>query len=169
MLNDITGKRNSQVISQALFTKLSCKVSCRSVCKVVGRDSTQEIPAIQDFEEQFVAFFAVLAHEGREVFHRWRLDLLESVERIDLANRVEDVVSARHFLRSEVARPLWYAWFLCHFLFLYSICGCKDTIINSKFKKLNSKLFKSSYSISFLPARRRRTCKAERGTELPRW
>ena len=114
MLNDITGEGNSQIVPETLFAKLSSKVSCCAICKVIRRDAAQEVAAVQYLEEQFIAFFAILAHQGGQVFHCGSLDLLESIERIDLANRVENVVTTRHFLWSEVACTLWYAWFLRH-------------------------------------------------------
>ena len=39
-------------------------------------------------------------------------------------DRIKDIIATRHLHLSEISRPLWYTWFLCHisiFHFQFSI------------------------------------------------
>ena len=73
-------------------------------------NSAEVIARILNLEEELVTLFTILAHQRGEVLHGWGLDLLKSVEGINLTDGVEYVVALRHFDRREVARSFWNRW-----------------------------------------------------------
>lgn len=62
---------------------------------------------VQDFEDEFIAFFAILAHEGIEVFHCGCFQWLETIELKYGANGVEDVGSFANDFRAKIPGALW--------------------------------------------------------------
>ena len=94
MLHHIACERHGEVVAQTLLGRFGS----------LGA-------AVLNAEQQFVAFLAVLAHQGREVLHSRSLYLLEAVQGIDATNGVEDVVATGHLHRTEVASALGYAGF----------------------------------------------------------
>ena len=69
------------------------------------------IAAIQHFKKQFVALFAVFAHQRTERFHRRCLYLLEAIELVDLLDGIKYIIALGHLHRREVARSLRDIWF----------------------------------------------------------
>ena len=72
------------------------------------------VTTIKDFEEQFVTFFAVFAHQRSESFHSGSLYLLEAVEGIYVLNRIENIVALSHLQGREIARSFRDIRFLSH-------------------------------------------------------
>ena len=99
VLHHVARKRNGQVVTQT-FLRCQCGF----------------LTAVLDTEEQFVALLTVLTHQRADVLHRRRLNLLEAVQGEHRFDGVEDIIATRHLDLSEVSRPLWYTWFLCHIL-----------------------------------------------------
>ena len=103
---------HGEVVAQAFLAEAGGQLGGSLLVVVVGRYFGLEVARVEDAVEQFVALFAVLAHERGEVLHGGGFDLAEAVERIDAADGVEDIVAARHFGGIEIARALWYRWLL---------------------------------------------------------
>ena len=114
VLHHIACKRHSEVIAQSFLAKLSGKGSCGVRFILFGGNRAREVSAIENFEEQFVAFFSIFPHKGGEVFHRRGFDLRKTIKTVDTADGVEDVVASCHFDESEIARTFGYKGFLCH-------------------------------------------------------
>ena len=76
------------------------------------------VAAVEDFEQQFVSLFAILAHQCGQVLDGGSLYLLKAIEQENVFNCIEYIVTARHLDGREVARPLRDRGFLCHYLFL---------------------------------------------------
>ena len=96
-------KWHSQVVAQSAFTDLRSHF----VVILVEVDTFHEVAAVEHFEQQLVALFAVLAHQGAEVLHRRSLNGLESKCAEHRANGVENVVAPCHLCGQEVARSFW--------------------------------------------------------------
>ena len=64
MLHNIAGKGNGEVITQALLAEFRSEFqsTCRS--HLVSSHAMKEVTAVQNLKKQFVALFAVFAHEG---------------------------------------------------------------------------------------------------------
>ena len=114
VLHDVAREGHGEVVAQTFFAKLGRQCCRRSFVVLLRLNAAFEVAAIEDFEQEFVALFAIFAHEGRKVFHGGRFDGGKSVESVDAADGVEDIVAARHFDGAEVARAFGYAGFLCH-------------------------------------------------------
>ena len=114
VLHYIACKRHSEVIAQSFLAKLSGKGSSGVRFILFGGNRTCEVSAVENFEEQFVAFFSIFPHKGGEVFHRRGFDLRKTIKTVDTADGVEDVVASCHFDESEIARTFGYRGFLCH-------------------------------------------------------
>ena len=56
----------------------------------------------------------VFAQKGAQILHRRGLDGLETKAFEDIFDSVEDIISAHHDFRQEVAGTFGYAGFLCH-------------------------------------------------------
>ena len=107
MLHDITSKRNGEVVAKTFFAELRSEVECITGEEFLIGDSTEVIARVLNLEEELVAFFSILAHQRREILHRWGFYLLKTVEGIYLTNRIEYVVALRHFNGREVACSFW--------------------------------------------------------------
>ena len=105
MHHHIAGKGHRQVIAEAFL------------CRLRGLGTT-----VLNTEQQLVAFLTVFAHQRLQGFLRRGLNLLETIELIDGADGVEDIVALGHLNGTKVARSLWNTWFLCHY-FLTMVCA----------------------------------------------
>ena len=114
VLHHIACKGHSEVIAQAFLTKLSSKSSSGVSFILLGGNRACEVSAVENFEEQFVAFFSIFSHQGGEVFHRRGFDLRKTIKTVNTADGVEDVVASCHFDESEIACTFGYRGFLCH-------------------------------------------------------
>ena len=63
------------------------------------------LAALQDLENELVAFVAVLAQQRLEVLHRGRLDRLEAVALVDARHHRHHVLPAADVVGQEVAHP----------------------------------------------------------------
>ena len=125
MLHHIAGKGHREVIAQALLADLGGQVQ-----RVVGRQQVvggvlEVVAAVEDFEQQFVSLFAILAHQCGQVLDGGSLYLLKAIEQENVFNCIEYIVTARHLDGREVARPLGDRWFLCHLNYLFLVFGFK--------------------------------------------
>ncbi len=123
VLNHIAGEGNRQVVTEPLFAyprghgieRCAARLrSRRDDLRIVRRESAGEIARIQDFEQQLVALFAVLARQGGEVLHGRGFERGVSVGAEYPSDGVEHVGAAHHLQRREVARPFRNGRFLCH-------------------------------------------------------
>ena len=90
----ITGKGHRQVVAETFL------------CRLGGLGTT-----VLNTEQQLVAFLAVFAHQRLQGFLCRGLYLLETIELIDGADGVEDIVALGHLNGTKVARSLWNTWF----------------------------------------------------------
>ena len=126
VLDDVTRKGNGEVVTQ---TFLGC-----FVCFLSG---------VLDAEEQFVAFLAILAHQRGHQFHGWRFNLLEAIQREDGADGGEDIVSARHLKRTEVACAFWDIWFCHKFLSIMSVAPSSERTYSADFCPISAAFAKA--------------------------
>ena len=76
----------------------------------------QVVTAVQYLEQQLVALLAILAHQRGQVLDGGSFNLLETIEKEYVFNRVEYIVASRHLDGREVTSPFRDRWFLCHYL-----------------------------------------------------
>ena len=114
MLHHKTGEGDGEVVTQSFLAELGGESGCGGGFVVGGGDGAGEVAAVENFEEEFVAFLTIFAHQGGEVLHGGGFDLAEAVEAIDAADGVEDIVAARHFDKAEIAGAFGNCRFLCH-------------------------------------------------------
>ena len=62
------------------------------------------LAALQDLENELVAFLAVLAEQRLDVLERRRLERLEPVALVDVADDADDVLAPADVVGQEVAR-----------------------------------------------------------------
>ena len=113
VLHHETSKRHCQIVAKSFLTELSSQVSNVVFLQFSRSRFAHEIARIENFEEKFVALFAIFAHQRGKVLHGWRLNLTEAIQRIHIANRIKDIVALGHLNGREVARTFRNAWF-CH-------------------------------------------------------
>ena len=104
MLYDVACERHGEVVAQAFLAELCSEVASTSLTEVGRADTAHEVTGVENLEEEFIAFFAILTHEGGEVLHGRGFYLAVSVEGIDLAYGIEDIVALCHLNGGEVAR-----------------------------------------------------------------
>ncbi len=109
----VAGEGHGEVVAQAPFGDLGEHGVAVLVGQVPVVGLTQKVAVVEHLEEQAVPLFAVLAGEGREVFHHGRLDRLEAVAVEVLADDVEEEVAPPHFVGEEIAGALRNGWFQC--------------------------------------------------------
>ena len=114
VLHDKTGEGHGEIVAKSLLAELGGEGGCRGGFVVGGGNGAGEVAAVEDFEEEFVPFFTILAHEGGEVLHGGRFDLAKAVKTVDAADGVEDIIAARHFDKAEIAGAFRNCGFLCH-------------------------------------------------------
>ena len=114
VLHHETGEGDGEVVTQSFLAELGGEGGCGGGFVVGGGDGAGEVAAVENFEEEFVAFLTIFAHQGGEVLHGGGFDLAEAVEAIDAADGVEDIVAARHFDKAEIAGAFGNCRFLCH-------------------------------------------------------
>ena len=112
MLDDEAGKGDGEVVAEAFFAGLGSELRGIHLRKLFTRHAGKAVAGVEDFEEEFVSFFAVFAHEGGKILHRGSFNLLKTIEVVNFADGVEDVVALRHFFGREVARTFRNGWFL---------------------------------------------------------
>ncbi|OPZ96359.1 MAG: hypothetical protein BWY72_01687 [Bacteroidetes bacterium ADurb.Bin416] len=108
----VPGKGYGQVVAQAFFGDAGGELVRGGLLTFLGVEAAQKIARIEDFEEQFVAFFTVFPHEGGEVLHGRGFNLLKPVQVKHGADGVENIVALRHFFGREVAGAFGYGGFL---------------------------------------------------------
>ena len=96
MHDHIASKRNGEIVAQSFFTESGSQVQRIALLKFLVADLVGEITAVQHFEEQFVALFAILTHQRLKGFHRRRLNLLEAIKGIDISDGIKYIVALRH-------------------------------------------------------------------------
>src|SRR5262249_48319134 len=89
ILRDRTGQRHGEVVAQGEVRFAGVLV----------------LAALQDLENQLVAFFAVLAEQRLDVLERRRLERLEAVALVDVADNVDHVLPPADVVRKKVAGP----------------------------------------------------------------
>jgi hypothetical protein len=87
MFGDDARERNRQVVAK----------------RQIGFPRRLVLPPAQHFEDQLVAFFAVLAGERLDVLERWCLQRLEAIPLVDVLDDADDVAAAADVLGQEVA------------------------------------------------------------------
>jgi hypothetical protein len=97
VVRDHTRQRHCQVVTE------------REVGRVSQRDVLQRVATLQDLENELIALFAVLPHEGFEILDGRRLERLEAVALVDTLDDPDDVFAAPHVFREEVAHAA--RWF----------------------------------------------------------
>ena len=102
MLDNETGEGNGEVIAQATVTNLRCHL----VIILLEINILHEVARIEHLEQQFVALFAIFAHERRKVLERRSFDRFKGESAEDRADSVENIVAASHLYREEIARTL---------------------------------------------------------------
>src|ERR1044071_7164616 len=63
--------------------------------------------ALQNLENQLVAFLAVLAEQRLDVLERRRLERLEPVALVDVADHTNDVFAPANVVGEEIASTAW--------------------------------------------------------------
>ena len=111
----VAGEGHGKIVAQTFLTEFGGEVETVALGQFLGCNLREVIAAIENLEEQFVAFFAIFAHQGAKCFHCRRLNLLEAVELVNLLDGIKDIITLGHLHWREVARSLRYAWFLCHY------------------------------------------------------
>src|SRR5205823_13090130 len=91
ILRDDACKRNSQVITK-------CEV-CLSRCFVFS--------SAQDLEDEFVAFFSVLAEQRFDVLKRGCFQRFEAVAYVHTTDHIDHVFTASDFVGKEISRASW--------------------------------------------------------------
>ena len=112
----IACKRDGKVIAKTLLADTGSKTKRIGILEFVVAHLTEEVTTIEHLEEEFVALFAILAHECLQSLHCRSLNLLKSIKGIHRAYGVEDIVTLCHLLGREVARTFGNIRFLCHSL-----------------------------------------------------
>ena len=107
VLHHIAGEGHGQVVAQAFLAQLGGQSSRGALLQSACRYVAQEVTAVQNLEEQFVALFAILAHQHTQILHGRSLYLLEAIELVHLTDGVEDIIASGHLLWSEVPCPFW--------------------------------------------------------------
>ena len=89
ILRDDARERHGQVVAQ----------------REIGLAARLVLAALENLENELVAFFAVLAEQRLDVLERGRLERLEPVALVHLANDADHVLAATDVVGQEVARP----------------------------------------------------------------
>ena len=121
MHHHISCKGHGEVVAQSFLAEPCGELQGIPFHEVLIRDFVEIVAAVEYLKQQFVAFLAILAHQGLQCLHGRCLYLLEAIESIHLAYDVEDIVTLCHLHWGEVACSFWNAWFLGHYLFLIVI------------------------------------------------
>ena len=111
VLHHIACKGHGQVIAQSLLGELRGQTTNGIVRPLLSCDVRTEIATIQYLEQELVALFAILAHQGGEVLHGWGFYLLKAIQGIYRTDGIKNIIAAGHLYRTEVARTLWNTWF----------------------------------------------------------
>ena len=119
VLHHEAGEGHGEVVAQSLFTEAGGQLCGILFAVFIGRHLASEVARIENFEEQFVALFAIFPHERGEVLHGRGFDLAETVECIDASDGFKNIVAPCHFHGAEIACTLGYAGFLSHISMIY--------------------------------------------------
>ncbi len=108
MRRDHPRERHGQVIAQRHIGQLACEQAGRALALRQrhhrARRRFQLVAALEDAEQQTVAFFAVLALQYAGQFHRGRLQRLEAIALEGIAQQREGAVAQDEVTRQEIAR-----------------------------------------------------------------
>ena len=114
MLHHIACEGYGQIVAQPFLANFGRKRVAIPLVGLFGRNATEEVARVEDFEQQLVSFVAVLAQQRGEVFHRRGFERLESAGAEYAFYRVENVSAFDHLFGTEVACSFGNGWFLCH-------------------------------------------------------
>lgn len=70
MLHHIACEGYGQIVAQPFLANFGRKRVAIPLVGLFGRNATEEVARVEDFEQQLVSFVAVLAQQRGEVFHR---------------------------------------------------------------------------------------------------
>ena len=73
----------------------------------IGFAGVLVLAALEDLEDQLVAFLAVLPEQRLDVLERRRLERLEAVPLVHVPDHADDVLAAPDVVRQEIARAGW--------------------------------------------------------------
>ena len=99
VLHDKPREGHGQVIAQAFLRNAVGQADAVAFREFVVRDGGEEVPGVQDFEQQLVTFLPVFAHEGGEVLHGGGFERQVAVEFEHAFDGVEYVVAFHHDVR----------------------------------------------------------------------
>ena len=80
VLHHIACERHCEVVAQTFLADARGEMQAIALSELLVGGFSEEIAAVKHLEKEFVAFFAIFAHQGRKVFERRCLDLLETIE-----------------------------------------------------------------------------------------
>jgi len=103
------GKGHSEIIPQRLLADLKAQRFAVSGVQGVVLSLAQKVPVVQDFENQLIAFLAILPRQGRQGLHRRRFDGLKTAPFEGGTKGGENPLTARHHLWGKVTRAFWNA------------------------------------------------------------
>ncbi len=135
MHHHVAGKRHCEVIAQTFLAELTGKLHRITAQQFFICQSGEVITGILYLEQELVSFLTILPHQGRKHFHRGRFYLLEAIEVIHFTNRIEYIVTLRHFYRREVTGSFRDTWFCCHNQFNYFKIGRQSYSILLRMKR----------------------------------
>src|SRR2546423_3531066 len=86
ILRDDARERNRQIVAQ----------------REIGLAGLFMLAALENFEDELIAFFTVLAHQGLDIFDRRSLQRLETVPLVNLFNNADHMLALAHVGRQRV-------------------------------------------------------------------
>ena len=96
--NNIASKGHSEVISQSLLAQAGCQAGSVALAQLGIFDTRKEVARVENFEKEFITFFAIFSHQGLQCLHCRSFDGAETVEGIYLTNGIEYIVAFGHLL-----------------------------------------------------------------------
>src|SRR5437763_8488541 len=87
ILRDDARERNSQIVAQ----------------REIGLAGLFVLAALENFEDELIAFFAVLTHQGLDIFDRGSFQRLEAVTLVHLFNNANHILALAHVGGQKVA------------------------------------------------------------------
>ena len=106
MHDHIAGERHRKVIPEALLAQLRLQAERIAALKFLIADAFEVVAGVEHLEQELVALVAVLTQQRVQCLHGRRLNLLETIEGIHVADGIENIVSLCHLLGTEVAGAL---------------------------------------------------------------
>ena len=106
MHRDEPRDRQGQVIAEGLLGDLERQGLAVASGERVVLGLAEEVPVVEQLENELVSFFSVLPGQGGQRLHRWRLDRHEAPRLERRPKRREDPLTAGHDGRREIAGSL---------------------------------------------------------------